>query len=169
MRKTTLFISAALTAFMLAVMFGVVTAYQNVAGSTAQPEAAQASGVDMAQAPVVELPQAPAQMPTQIPAEVPAQPANVTPEEAAAIASKVIGRTDLYSVEMTQFEGVDAYLVTFSSRDLVYVSLQGQVLSISKLPVTIVANSSGKNPDRNENKGGERESHDDDEHEGGDD
>ncbi len=39
MRKSTLFISAALTTFMLAVLFGVVSAYQNIVKST-QPMAA---------------------------------------------------------------------------------------------------------------------------------
>ena len=70
---------------------------------------------------------APPPVPTQIPTEV-----------AADIAAKVIGQTDLYSVEVTQYEGADAYLVTFSSRDLVYMSLDGRVLSISELPVTVV-------------------------------
>ena len=42
MRKSTLFISAALTTFMLAIMFGVASAYQNSVKSTeiaaAQPQ-----------------------------------------------------------------------------------------------------------------------------------
>jgi hypothetical protein len=123
MRKSTLFISAALTTFMLAVLFGVATAYQSIVKSSdiaAQPT----TDVAMVSQPMAVVP------PTQF------VPAQITPEAAADVASKVLGRTDLYSVEVIQFEGADAYLVTFSSGDLVYLSLDGQILSISKLPVT---------------------------------
>jgi len=167
MRKSTLFISAALTAFMLAVLFGVVSAYQNIVGSNEATVALESPPMEAM--PVVELAPPPTEeIPTQIPA--PAEPVNITPEEAASIASSVIGRTDLYSVELTQFEGADVYLVTFSSGDLVYVSLQGQVVSISKLPVTVITKSGGGGGGGGGggNKGGgEREDHD--EHEGGDD
>jgi hypothetical protein len=151
MRKSTLFISAALTAFMLAVLFGVVSAYQNVVKPT-QPMAAQTqpSAVEVVSAPLM-----------------PAQAANITPEAAAALASQVINRTDLFSVEITQLDGVDVYLVTFSSGDLVYVSLDGQILSISKMPVEIInqpiPRSSGGNNGSQTNNGGGGE------HEGGDD
>jgi hypothetical protein len=161
MRKSTLFISAALTTFMLAVLFGVASAYQSIIKSNeiaAQPTA----GVEMVSQPFV---------PT-----VPTQVLNLTPEAAADIASMVLGRTDLYSVEVTQFEGVDAYLVTFSSGDLVYLSLDGQVLSISKLAVTVITQpggggGGGGGGNRN-NTGGEQEDHEeheDHEDEGGDD
>ncbi len=122
MRKSTLFISAALTTFMLAVLFGVASAYQNIVSST---QAAATESQATAMADVVSEP-----IPTQI--------VNITPEEAAVIASQVIGRTDLYSVEGAQFNGIDAYLVTFSSGDIVYLSMDGQVLSISKIVVTVI-------------------------------
>ena len=51
----------------------------------------------------------------------------------------MIGRTDLYAAENAKLNGVDAYMVTFSSGDLVYVGLDGNILSISKLPVTYIA------------------------------
>jgi hypothetical protein len=75
--------------------------------------------------------------PTDVVAVVPTT-TTITLEEAASLASSVIGRTDLYASENTQLNGVDAYLVTFSSGDLVYVSLDGQILSISKLPAKYV-------------------------------
>jgi|WetSurMetagenome_2_1015567.scaffolds.fasta_scaffold482430_2 hypothetical protein len=158
MRKSTLFISVVLTTFMLAVLYGVVTAYQNIVGSTetaAQPQPTVMAEV-ISQSPVVVAP------PTQV--------VNLTPEAAAALAGKVLGRTDLYSVEVTPFEGADAYLVTFSSGDIVYLSLDGQILSISKLPVTTVfqpTGGGGGGGGSNNNSGGEHEEHD--EHEGGDD
>lgn len=108
MRKSTLFISAALTAFMLAVLFGVVSAYQNMAGST-ELAAQQAPSAEVTQVAAVNpaQDQEQAQVPTQSPVQdiapvVPAQPVTITPEQATAIASSVLGRTDLYSVEITQ-------------------------------------------------------------------
>lgn len=124
MRKSTLFISAVLTTFVLAILVGVVSAYRNtlnITGTTAQQE------------------------PTAIVADLSTTtptitPSIMTPEEAAALAAQVIGRTDLYSVETALFNNTtDAYLVTFSSGDLVYVSLDGQILSIGKLPPVYVS------------------------------
>ena len=134
MRKSTLFISAALTTFMLAVMFGVVSAYQNIVKSS-QPVVAQAqpTAAEVVNVPIVDAPVA-----------VPTQATNITPETAAALASKVINRTDLFSAELAKFNDVDAYLVTFSSGDLVYVSLDGQILSISKLPVKTIVQKGSK-------------------------
>lgn len=126
MRKSTMFISAVLTTFMLAIMFGVAAAYQKIVQTGGVPtEIAQQA------------------QPTDVMVAEPAIAANavsatITLEEAANLASSVIGRTDLYSSENTQLNGVDAYLVTFSSGDLVYVSLDGKILSISKLPVKYV-------------------------------
>ena len=123
MRKSTLFISAALTTFMLAILFGVASAYKNIVSSTQEVEPQPQPTSAM-----VDVVNEPISMPV----------VSVTPEEAAAIAGKVLGRTDLYSVEGAQFEGVDAYLVTFSSGDIVYIGMDGQVLSISKIVVTVV-------------------------------
>ena len=160
MRKSTLFISVVLTTFMLAVLYGVVSAYQNIVSSTEATAAQPTAGVEMASAPIVPV------VPTQI--------LNIAPETAADIASTVLGRTDLYSVEVTQFEGVDAYLVTFSSGDLVYLSLDGQVLSISKLAVTVITQPGGGGGGggggaSNNSSSGEHEEHEEEEHEGGDD
>ena len=160
MRKSTLFISVVLTTFMLAVLYGVVSAYQNIVSSTEATVVQPTAGVEMVSAPIVPV------VPTQI--------LNIAPEAAADIASKVLGRTDLYSVEVTQFEGVDAYLVTFSSGDLVYLSLDGQVLSISKLAVTVITQPGGGGGGggggaSNNSSSGEHEEHEEEEHEGGDD
>ena len=126
MRKSTMFISAVLTTFMLAIMFGVATAYQKIAQTGGSPtETAQTQPTDvMVAEPII--------------ATSAATTTTITLEEAANLASSVIGRTDLYSSENTQLNGVDAYLVTFSSGDLVYVSLDGKILSITKLPVKYV-------------------------------
>ena len=126
MRKSTLFISAALTAFMLAVLVGVASAYQNVV------KASVAAVQPPTSAPIVENISAPA-------AAAPTAAA-ITPEQAAALASQVLGRTDLFSVETADFNGAQSYLVTFSSGDLVYVSPEGQILSIGKITPTVTVN-----------------------------
>lgn len=161
MRKSTLFISVVLTTFMLAVLFGVASAYQSVVNSN---EMAAAEAQPTAAMEIVSEVFAPA-VPTLT------QVVTITPEDAAALASKVLGRTDLYSVEVTQFEGVDVYLVTFSSGDLVYLSLDGQVLSISKLPVTTVVTQtrSNRGGGNNGGDGGGGGGGGEEEHEGGDD
>lgn len=125
MRKSTMFISAVLTTFMLAIMFGVASAYQKIVqtGGVSTESAQQAQPTDVMIA---------------APAAATTSAATVTLEEAAALASSVIGRTDLYAAESSTLNGVDAYLVTFSSGDLVYVSLDGKILSITKLPVEYV-------------------------------
>jgi hypothetical protein len=164
MRKSTLFISAALTTFMLAILFGVVSAYQNIVKST-QPMAAQPQPT--AEVAIVSAPPVIAPMPTQA--------MSITPEEAATLASQALNRTDLFSAEITQLDGVDVYLITFSSGDLVYVSFDGKILSFSKVAVTVVAqanhrgggsNNQNSAPAPAASSGGE---HENSNHEGGDD
>ena len=120
MRKSTLFISTILTTFMLVVLAGVVSNYKNSSNLT---EVA-------AQQETVVVPTE-----TAIPTAVPF----LTAEEAAALAAQVMGNTDLFSVETSLFNNADAYLVTFTSGDLVYVSPQGQILSIGHIVTTPVA------------------------------
>src|SRR3972149_2401108 len=118
MRKSTLFISAVLTSFMLAVLFVVVSAYKGIV-DTAQTENATTKAAAEAAVAFTD-------------ASLPSPTASVflTPEQAAALAAQVLGRTDLYSVETTLFNGVSVYLVTFVSGDLVYVSPEGMILSV---------------------------------------
>lgn len=123
MRKSTLFISAVLTTFMLAVLVGAVSAYKGTLTSTSAAAATQDPPTAIA---LVDTP-------------IPTAASLLTPEQAAALAAQVMGRSDLYSVETTLFNNADAYLVTFSSGDLVYVSPEGQILSISHIPTTVAA------------------------------
>ena len=120
MRKGTLFLSAALTAFILSILVGVVSGYQkNGKGVEAAAQAAPSPDVQTVSEPLVAAPA-------------------FTPEQAAALASQVLGRTDLYSVETADFNAQAAYLVTFSSGHIVYVSMDGQILSISQIVPTVI-------------------------------
>ena len=136
MRKSTLFISAVLTTFVMAMLAGVASAYQGVIASN-----------PTATAQAQEQPQTKAISHT-IPAD--AQAVNLTPEEAAGLAAQVLGQNDLYSVEVTDLNGETVYMVTFSNGKLVYVSLDGQIRSIGEVPVeTVVVNSGGNNNRKN--------------------
>ena len=131
MRKSTLFISVILTTFVLAMLVGVASAYQYVVGNNLAQSQTQVNSVS--QRAVLNI---------------------VAPEDAAALAAQVIGRDDLYSVEVTDLDNETVFLVTFSSGDLVYISLDGQVRSIGKIEIeTVIAM----------NYGGESYDYDDDE------
>jgi hypothetical protein len=116
MKKSSLFISTILTAFILAVTAGTVTAFRAINANAAQAQAQQPTPV--AQATVSPL----------------------TPEQAAQVAAKYWGRSDLYSVESAMLNGTTAYKVTFSSGDIVYVSPVGQVVAVIAAPVAVPQN-----------------------------
>jgi hypothetical protein len=160
MRKSTLFLSAVLTTFVMAMLAGVASAYQGIVSSkqlgvlqplTQTQDESQTKSVADA-----------------IPAEV--QTVNLTPEEAAGLAAQVLGRDDLFSVEVTDLNGETVFMVTFTSGDLVYVSLDGQIRSIGQVQVETVVVSSGggggggggNNTPNNTSQS--NEDHDDDDH-----
>jgi hypothetical protein len=168
MRKSTLFISALLTVFLMAILFGVASAYQQVVkvngkAATTPQVVSQRVQADFAPAPTA----------TEIVA-----PLVVTPEQATTVAVDFLGDSNVYSVEVVDYEGAATYLVTFSSGDLVYVSSTGMVVANTKIQPVVVAASSGGNGGGGQanNNGGssggdDHDDHDDDhdEHEDGDD
>jgi len=139
MRKSTLFLSVVLTSFMLAVLFGVASAYHKIV-NTAQPTTVAQTE------PTAEVQSADVQSASQLISSAPT--GVVSPEQAAALAAQILGHTDVYSVESTTYEEAAAYLVTFSSGDLVYVSPAGQILAITKPEPTIVIITQPKHKDR---------------------
>ena len=122
MRKSTLILSIILTGVVLALLFVLVSTYKKVVATAVPGEATQVA--EQAQP-------AQQQLPVQNLADVPAV-GNVRIYDAAAAAAKVLGRTDVYITEYAQLNGADVYLVSFLSGDLVYVGLDGQVISTSK-------------------------------------
>lgn len=153
MRKSTIFISTVLTTFALAVLYGVVSAYQNI--STIRE--ASTLTVDTA------TPE-PTAGPTTEPITT---PANVTPVQAAQMAAQVVGNTNLLSAESSNLNGVDAYKITFTNNDVVYVGLNGQILGVQIAPVVVnvvaPAPARHKNDNNNSSSGTSSvvESHDD--------
>lgn len=166
MRKSTLFISAVLTTFVLAMLAGVASAYQNFVQTDqavqAEPVAEEVQSQPQVQTVAQEQP---------APAEA---SADLTPNEAIDLAVKVMGQDDLYSIEMTELNGESVYLVTFTSGNLIYISLDGQVRAIDEIEVqTVVVNvssgggdrsSTDRSNDSSNSSGGEHEDHED-EHE----
>ena len=59
---------------------------------------------------------------------------SVAPRDAAAEAAKFLNRTDLYSVQLANYNGTQTYEVTFASGDIAYVSMSGQVVGVAAAP-----------------------------------
>jgi hypothetical protein len=123
MKKSSLFLSAAITTFILAILAGVVKAQ---ASGIFTPTTAAATNTSP-----VEQPTAPATVePTEAATLAPTAAGYVSPEEAIFIASQALGSTDLYSIDTVTQYGMDVYKITFSSGIVVYVSPSGHILSI---------------------------------------
>ena len=155
MRKSTIFISAVLTTFALVMLYGVVSAYRNI--SNVQEVAALTNNTTTPESTVE---------PTLEPT---ATAIMVTPEQAAQLAAQVVGNTNLLSAESSNINGADAYKITFTNNDVVYVGLDGQILAVQVAPVVnVVVQAPVKNRDRDKNNNNNVntnnavESHDDD-------
>lgn len=115
MSKKNLFVSAALTAFVLVILVNVASAYKQISSSSSadvQPALPTVTST-------VEV----------LPTETATPVVVLTHQEAALVAANFLGDTDLFSVENAPWEEKDAYKVVFSSGYIVYVSLDGQILS----------------------------------------
>jgi hypothetical protein len=123
MRKTTIFISVVLTTFALVMLYNVVSAYRNNQ-NTPQVAAAATTVVQ----PTATL----APDPTTEPAPT---KTILSPQQAAQLAAQVLGNTNLLSAESSNINGMDAYKITFTNNDIVYVGLDGQILSVQVAPV----------------------------------
>ncbi|HMB22713.1 MAG: hypothetical protein ACM33V_01920 [Chloroflexota bacterium] len=158
MRKSTIFISAVLTTFALVMLYRVAAAYNNTKTATQIDTPTSLPEPTETEPPATEPP-APA-------------PADVVlgPEQAANLAAQVIGSTDLLSAESSNFNGTSAYMVTFVNNDVVYVGLDGQILSVQIAPPTpVLVNVSAPTQKKHKSNGGggstsssTRDNHEDD-------
>lgn len=122
MRRSFSLVSAALTAFSLVMLASVVYAYRVLAAP--RPVTA----------PVVSQ----VAKPADVAIPVAAVQSTVSPQDAAAAAGKFLGRSDAFSVALADLNGSQAYKVTFSSGDVVYVALTGEVLSSVPAPAPVL-------------------------------
>jgi hypothetical protein len=125
MRKSTIFISAVLTTFALVILYGVVSAYQSMStlpDATPLPTdtATATSEPDPTLAPTATATQA-----------------VISPEQAAQTAAQVLGNPNLLSAESSSMNGANAYKITFTNNDVVYVGLDGQILGVQIAPAVV--------------------------------
>lgn len=125
MRKSIVLVSMALTTFVLVLVAGVVYAYQGFIAPSPTPTVQSSSSLQTVALPLNEQSQAIVQ--------------SISPQDAATIAVKFSSRTDLYSVELADFNGSQSYKVTFSSGDVIYVAMTGQVVGSAPPSQTILA------------------------------
>ena len=158
MGRLVIAISASVTAFVMALTAGAVYAYRNTSNT---PKVVQQQEQPVSQVGTT----------LQLQAAAPAASPSMSPQDAASLAAKAINRTDLYSIELADYQGAQAYKVTFSSGDIVYVGLDGQVLGSEPPPTPVVITQpggGGKNRSydgSSSSGGGYYEDHE--EHEGG--
>ncbi len=124
MRKSTIFISAVLTTFALVILFRVAAAYNS--NKTATQTAAAAAPTSLPAPVATDPPAAAAPAPTS---------AALNPTQAAQLAAQVMGNPNLLSAETSTYNGVNAYLITFTNNDTVYVGLDGKILSVQRAPL----------------------------------
>ncbi len=115
MKGKSLFLSAALSAFILMLIGGVVRASAN--GFFLKTDATTPAAATVA-------------APTSTDTLGPTATTGLSPaaQKAVDIATAFIRRTDVYSVDTVTVNGMDAYKITFSSGDLVYVTPAGKVI-----------------------------------------
>jgi hypothetical protein len=102
-------------------------------------EAAYQQTIAEANARLGELQQ---QLATQAVAAVDAsQAAPITPEQAAAIAADYLNQTSVYSVSLVALGGGNVYEVVMSTGDIVYVSLDGQI--VGSVPAAVISSGGG--------------------------
>ena len=150
MKRGVTLVSVAITAFSVVIMASVVYGYRVSAGPQSAQQAAPVSAREPRPSP--ELVSASSTASTRL-----------SPRMAAGIASEFLGRTDAFSVELAQYNGVEAFKVTFTSGDVVYVSPDGQILG-SELPTIQLASTGGKDRDDRDDRPGD-DDHDEGEHE----
>lgn len=151
MNKTAFLISIALAAFVLVSVAGIAYTVRGAENPqeasatlpvpTSDPAIEQAFGereaayqnlIAQANARLEQAQKRELELQAQLAAQQPAsQPSAVqsalTPEEAVAVAVDFLGQKSVYTVETTMIRGESLYMVTFSSGDIVYISMDGQV------------------------------------------
>jgi hypothetical protein len=152
MRRSVTLISVAITAFSVVVLASVVYGLRAAASSRPAPVAAVSGALEVGLSP--ELAAASGFVSPRI-----------SPQAAVTVASELLGRTDAYSIQLTDYQGQPAYKVIFSSGDVVFVSVAGQVLEV--IPATVQIASVKKDKEREDTRGGgsRGDDHEESEHE----
>ncbi len=152
MKKNTLFLSAAITTFILVIVAALVLKVKTIGLVSPAAAASAVPAATSTQAPTDTL------QPTDTATMSPTAEPFISPQEAVTIASKALGNTQIYSVDTETRYGKDVYKVTFSSGHIVFVNPQGIILAIISPQAAYVAptpdQQSSNNPPSNPKKGG---------------
>ncbi len=135
MKKNSLFLSAAITTFILVILASLLLKIKS--GGFVSQAAALAPTPVSTQVAIDTLQPTKTLQPTDTATMQTATDGFITPQEAVFIASNALGNTSVYSVDSETRYGLDVYKVTFSSGHIVYVSPKGVILSINS-PQAIV-------------------------------
>lgn len=131
MKKGLLFLSAAITVFILVFLANVMVKVRagafDAPASTLVPTDTPVPVDTATQADIATLPPTATVMPS------PTISPFISPQEAVFIASAMLGNTKVYSVDTITRYGLDVYQVTFSSGSIVFVSPQGHILTVTSL------------------------------------
>jgi hypothetical protein len=131
MKKSSLFLSVAITAFILVILASVI--FKARASGFGQPTPTLAPIATLTESATDTL------QPTDTPADTatiqpsPTIAAFISPQEAAFIAASALGNTQIFSIDTITRYGIDVYQVNFSSGAIVFVSPQGHILTITSL------------------------------------
>jgi len=121
MSKKNLLVASILTGFFMIIAFGVVFAYRQV---NAVPE--------------IQVQTESMEIPVALPVPTSTTHTVISPEDASLVAAKFLGQTEVYSVEITTWQEQQAYKVVFSSGEVVYLDLAGQLLGYEAQQPVIV-------------------------------
>jgi uncharacterized membrane protein YgcG len=160
MKKNTLFLSAAITTFILVILATLLLKART--GGFVSPAGAAGPTATDTQAPTDTL------QPTNTATLAPTAAAFITPQEAVFIASSALGNNQVYSVDTETRYGLEVYKITFSSGHVVFVSPKGVILTISSPQAAYVAPAPDQSSSDNSGGGGGGGGGGDD-HGGGDD
>ena len=137
MKKSLLFLSAAITIFILVILANVLLKVRaSVLASSVNTSVPTDTVAPVATiAPVDTATQG--DTPTLLPTNTAIVSSTVSPfisaQEAVFIAASALGNTKVYSVDTVTRYGMDVYQVNFSSGAIVFVSPQGHILTITSL------------------------------------
>jgi hypothetical protein len=131
MKKSLLFLSAAITIFILVILANMLLM---VRASALDPTVTKLVPTD-----TIAPTDTPTLQATDTASALPTVAAFISPQEAVFIASSALGNTKVYSVDTVTRYGMDVYQVNFSSGSIVFVSPQGHILTITSLQSNVAS------------------------------
>jgi hypothetical protein len=173
MKKSTLFLSAAITTFILVVLASVIFKARASGFGSPTSTATPAASLAPTDTEALQPTDTPTTRPTVAIPPTATLSSFINPQEAAFIAASALGNTQIFSIDTVTRYGMDVYQVNFSSGAIVFVSPQGHILTITSLqsnvvPATPVPQTNNQQASSN-NSPAQQSQGSDDNHSGGDD